>query len=118
MDDPTTEALILVGEVGGTMEEEAAELLRLDGRYRDADGRTRKPIVGFIAGRNVPPGKIFGHAGACWRDGLGSADQKRRAWQEAGIRVVDTIAETGAAIEEEMRKRGMLTQAKHHTILG
>ncbi|PWN20604.1 alpha subunit of succinyl-CoA ligase [Microstroma glucosiphilum] len=114
MDDPTTEALILVGEVGGTMEEEAAELLLRDKRYRDAEGCTRKPVVGFIAGRNVPPGKIFGHAGACWRDGLGSADQKRQAWTEAGIRVVDTIAETGAAIEEEMKKRGLFS----HTSLG
>jgi len=68
----------LVGEVGGVMEEEAAELIKE--KYLNSNGQPIKPIVGFISGRNVPPGQIFGHAGAIWRDGLGSAFEKRCIW--------------------------------------
>jgi succinyl-CoA synthetase alpha subunit len=103
MGDEATQGIVLVGEVGGTMEEDAAELIKE--RYLDSNGRPLKPIVGFIAGRNVPPGQIFGHSGAIWRDGLGSADQKRKAWQDAGIVLVDAIGEVGEAIKAELDKR-------------
>jgi succinyl-CoA synthetase alpha subunit len=103
MQDVNTQGIVLVGEVGGTMEEEAAELIKE--RYLDSSGRPMKPIVGFIAGRNVPPGRIFGHAGAIWRDGLGSAEEKRRAWQDAGVVLVDAIGQVGPAIEAELKKR-------------
>lgn len=66
------------------------------------------PIVGFLAGQTTPPAQIFGHSGAVWRDGVGSAKSKRRGWQSVGIEVVDTIAETGPAIERLMRARGLL----------
>ena len=80
-------------------EQEAADLLV--STYTDSTtGKPLKPVVGFISGRNVPPGQTFGHSGAIWRDGLGSADQKRQAWKKAGIRVADTIAETGPLLEE------------------
>lgn len=102
MEDESTKGIVLVGEVGGVMEEEAAELV-MEQYLRH--GQPIKPIVGFIAGRNVPPGQIFGHAGAIWRDGLGSADQKREAWTKAGIIVVDAIGEVGPAIKSELKKR-------------
>lgn len=110
MDDENTKGIIVVGEVGGVMEEEAAQLVRKHYLIRDETGRlvTKKPMVGFIAGRNVPPGQVFGHSGAIWRDGLSSADQKRQAWSSVGIKVVDAIADTGAAIEVEMKARGLL----------
>lgn len=104
MEDESTKGIVLVGEVGGVMEEEAAEVIRQ--RYLDQQGRPCKPIVGFIAGRNVPPGQIFGHAGAIWRDGLASAEEKRRAWRDVGIVVVDAIGDVGQAIHDELQKRG------------
>lgn len=104
MNDNSTTGIVLIGEVGGIMEEEVADLLT-DKRYRDQGGRLRKPIVGFIAGRNVPPGITFGHAGAIWRDGMNSADQKRKAWQDVGIRVVDAVADVGPAMQAEIQNR-------------
>lgn len=103
MQDTSTHGIILVGEVGGVMEEEAASLVREE--YINMDGKPIKPIVGFISGRNVPPGQVFGHSGAIWRDGLNSADQKRAAWQKAGIRVVDSIGDVGPAIAQELASR-------------
>ncbi|UZJ50727.1 hypothetical protein CBS101457_000047 [Exobasidium rhododendri] len=103
MHDTTTHGIVLVGEVGGTMEEEAADLIKA--KYLNSSGQPIKPIVGFIAGRNVPPGQIFGHAGAIWRDGLGSADEKRKAWEDAGIVLVDSIGVVGPAIQAELQKR-------------
>jgi succinyl-CoA synthetase alpha subunit len=103
MNDDSTQGIVLVGEVGGTMEEDAAELIKE--KYLDNKGRPNKPVVGFIAGRNVPPGQIFGHSGAIWRDGLGSAEQKRQIWRNAGIVLVDAIGEVGGAIEAELLRR-------------
>lgn len=100
MQDTQTKAIVLVGEVGGVMEEEAAE--RIKELYTNADGSLHKPVVGFIAGRNVPPGQIFGHAGAIWRDGLNSADQKRKALSDVGVVVVDAIGDVGQAAEKEL----------------
>ncbi|CAO1624253.1 unnamed protein product [Sympodiomycopsis kandeliae] len=104
MSDDNTRGIVLIGEVGGVMEEEVAELLA---EYKDTTGKLKKPIVGFIAGRNVPPGITFGHAGAVWRDGINSADQKRRAWQQAGITVVDAVADVGPAMQEELQRYQM-----------
>ncbi|MCO5549767.1 hypothetical protein L7F22_003240 [Adiantum nelumboides] len=105
MNDEQTKGIVLVGEVGGIMEEEAAELIR--NKYSGQDGKPIKPVVAFIAGRNVPPGQIFGHAGAIWRDGLSSAEQKRTALKEAGVIVVDAVGDVGQAIQKELESRGI-----------
>ncbi|GIL38426.1 succinate--CoA ligase subunit alpha [Roseiterribacter gracilis] len=78
--DERTRAVALIGEIGGAMEEQAAEYAR----------RMRKPIVSFIAGRSSPPGKKMGHAGAIVTEGGGSYESKRRALESVGVRVVDT----------------------------
>lgn len=110
MNDPDTEAIVLAGEIGGCMEEEVYELLHDDRcRYREVGekGKFKKPIVGFVAGLNTPPGQMFGHAGAIWRDGIGSAIEKRKMWESVGIRMADAIADVGKLIEEEMVKYGV-----------
>jgi len=89
--DDGTDAVVLIGEIGGTAEEEAARYIR---RYFD------KPVVGFIAGRTAPPGRRMGHAGAIVAGGQGTAAGKMEAMRAAGIRVCDSPAEIGAAVEE------------------
>lgn len=95
------------------MEEEVYELLSpKTSPYRLSASRATdssaspfiKPIVGFIAGLNIPPGQIFGHAGAIWRDGVNSAKQKRDLWEKAGICMAETIADVGKLIEAELDK--------------
>jgi succinyl-CoA synthetase alpha subunit len=86
--DERTAAVALVGEIGGAMEEAAAELI----------ATMRKPVASFIAGRASPPGKKMGHAGAIVMGGRGGYASKRRALEEAGARVVDTPAEIAAAL--------------------
>jgi succinyl-CoA synthetase alpha subunit len=103
MHDKGTRGIVLVGEVGGVMEEEVADLL--SSTYLNAEGMPIKPVVGFIAGRNVPPGQIFGHSGAIWRDGLSSAEQKRMIWRKSGIIVVDAIADVGEAMRDALDTR-------------
>lgn len=85
-DDPQTEAVVLIGEIGGTAEEEAAEYVR---------AHFSKPVVAFIAGQTAPPGRRMGHAGAIISGGKGTAKEKMDALQAAGIHVVPTPAEIG-----------------------
>ncbi len=86
--DERTRAVVLVGEIGGTMEEAAAELI----------ATMRKPVVAFIAGRASPPGKKMGHAGAIVMGSRGSYASKRRALEAAGVRVADTPADVADAL--------------------
>jgi len=92
--DPDTKAVVMIGEIGGTAEEQAAEFVR--------DHMT-KPVVGFIAGQTAPPGRRMGHAGAIIAGGKGTAAEKMAALEEAGIHVVKSPADIGARIASVFR---------------
>ena len=88
-DDPQTEAVVMIGEIGGSAEQEAAEWIRAN---------FRKPVVGFIAGQTAPPGRRMGHAGAIISGGMGTAAEKMEALTAAGVHVVRSPADIGEAI--------------------
>ncbi len=101
--DSGTDAIIMIGEIGGTAEEEAAEYIK---KY------VKKPVVGFIAGRTAPPGRRMGHAGAIIAGGKGTAQEKMDAMKKAGIHVVESPAMLGETMEKALRKRGLLPKKK------
>jgi succinyl-CoA synthetase alpha subunit len=92
--DAATEAVVMIGEIGGTAEEEAAAYIQQ---------RFKKPVVGFIAGQTAPPGRRMGHAGAIIAGGKGTAAEKMAALTAAGVRVVKSPADIGTAVKESLR---------------
>jgi succinyl-CoA synthetase alpha subunit len=100
VDDPETEGIIMIGEIGGQAEEEAAEFLKNSG--------TKKPVAAFIAGVTAPPGRRMGHAGAVISGGKGDAQTKMRVLREHGIDVAESPALLGATIFDAMKRRGLV----------
>ena len=94
--DPETEAIVMIGEIGGTAEEKAAAFVRAE--------RLAKPVVGFVAGRTAPPRRRMGHAGAIVAGGKGRAEDKIDAMRSAGITVVDSPAAIGATVRDVLRR--------------
>ena len=92
-DDAETDAVVMIGEIGGTAEEEAADYIK---QHYD------KPVVGFIAGRTAPPGRRMGHAGAIIAGGKGTAEDKMAAMKDAGIHVCESPAEIGETVERAL----------------
>ncbi|MBI1873757.1 MAG: succinate--CoA ligase subunit alpha [Acidobacteria bacterium] len=93
-DDPETEVVVMIGEIGGAAEEEAATFIKRE---------FRKPVVGFIAGQTAPPGRRMGHAGAIISGGQGTAREKMTALREAGVHIVESPAEMGATAKAVLR---------------
>jgi succinyl-CoA synthetase alpha subunit len=101
--DRQTEAIVLIGEIGGTAEEEAAEYIA---------AHVRKPVVAYIAGRTAPPGRRMGHAGAIISGGKGTADAKLAALRRAGVHVVESPAHIGRTVAEVLGAAPKKTPAK------
>jgi succinyl-CoA synthetase alpha subunit len=95
--DPATESIIMIGEIGGSAEEEAAEFIRTN--------KVKKPMAGFIAGRTAPPGRRMGHAGAIISGGKGDAGSKVEAMKRAGIAVSDSPALLGETLLKQLKRK-------------
>ncbi|MFD1038000.1 succinate--CoA ligase subunit alpha [Virgibacillus byunsanensis] len=104
-EDADTEAVIMIGEIGGTAEEEAAEWVKAN---------MKKPVVGFIGGATAPPGKRMGHAGAIISGGKGTADEKTRIMNECGIKVAETPAIMGETMISALKEKGLEEKCKTH----
>ena len=99
-EDPATDAIILIGEIGGTAEEEAASFIK---------AHVRKPVVAFIAGQTAPKGKRMGHAGAIIAGGRGTAAEKIESFRAAGVRIAPSPAELGATMQAVLREARLLS---------
>ncbi|WP_322903886.1 succinate--CoA ligase subunit alpha [Paenibacillus campi] len=104
-EDPNTRAVIMIGEIGGTAEEEAAEWIQAN---------MTKPVVGFIGGATAPPGKRMGHAGAIISGGKGTAAEKIAKLESCGIKVAPTPSEMGSTLVEVLEERGLLSECTTH----
>ncbi|AKG04588.1 succinate--CoA ligase subunit alpha [Salimicrobium jeotgali] len=104
-EDEDTEAVIMIGEIGGTAEEEAAEWVKAN---------MSKPVVGFIGGRTAPPGKRMGHAGAIISGGKGTADEKIRVMNECGIEVAETPSVMGETLINVLKSSDLYDKCKTH----